>query len=72
MRQGFDKRLRQLEASNPVNKKPDFSHVSPDDLRKWKEILTAATDSGDGSSYYDELAVHAPTVYAAYLKAAQQ
>jgi len=65
-------RLRQLEASNPVIKKPDFSHVSPDDLRKWREILEAIMDSGDGSHYYDDIAVDSPSVYAAYVKAAQQ
>ena len=72
MRQGFDRRLRHLEASNPAIKKPDFSHVSPDDLRQWREILTVATDSGDWSSYYDDLADDAPSVYAAYVKAGQQ
>ena len=68
MRQGFDKRLRQLEASNSTIKNPDFSHVSPDDLRKWREILEAIMDSGDGSHYYGDIAADAPSVYAAYVK----
>ena len=65
----FEKRLRHLEASRKATKKPDFSTILSDDLRKWQEILTVATDSGDWSGYYDDLAAHAPTVYAAYLKA---
>jgi len=68
----FERRLRHLEASGGVIERPNFDHVSPDDLRRWKEILKAIMDSGDGSDYYDDLAVHAPTAYAAYLKAAQQ
>ena len=67
----FDARLRRLETSSSASKKPDFSHVMPDDLEKWREILTAATETGDWSAYYDDLAAHAPTVYAAYLKAAE-
>ena len=65
----FNKRLRHLEASRKATRRPDFSNISSEDLQKWQEILTVATDSGDWSSYYDDLATHAPTVYAAYLKA---
>jgi len=65
----FEKRLRQLETSNAVIKKPNFSHVLQNDLQRWKEILRKATDSGDWSNYYDDLAAHAPTVHSAYLKA---
>ena len=68
----FEKRIRHLETSASASRKPDFSHVSPDELQMWKKILKAIMDSGDESNYYDDLAVHAPTVYAAYLKAAQQ
>ena len=68
----FRKRIRQLEASKSVITRPNFDHVHPDEIEKWREILTMATDSGDWSSYYDDLAVNAPAVYAAYLKAAQQ
>ena len=65
----FDRRLRRLEDSNTAIRKPDFRHVSQDDLLKWKEILTVATDSGDWSGYLNELAANAPSVYAAYVKA---
>ena len=65
----FRKRIRQLEGSNSVITKPDFNHVHPDEIEKWREILTVATDSGDWSSYYSDLAVDAPAVYAAYRKA---
>jgi len=64
----FEKRLRRLETSVSITKNPDFSHVSVDDLRNWREILTAATEADDWSTYFDDLAVHAPTVYSAYLK----
>jgi len=65
----FDKRLRILEVAKNVAKKPDFSGVSPADLRKWREIATAAADLGDWSNFFDDLAAHAPSVYAAYRKA---
>ena len=67
----FEKRIRHLEASKNAIKQPDFNHASPDDVRNWKEILHAVMESGDESNYYDDLAAHAPTVYAAYLKAAK-
>lgn len=68
----LEKRLRSLEGTNSAINRPDFSRIFPSDLRNWREILTLATEAGDWSTYYDDLAVHAPTVYAAYLKAAEQ
>ena len=65
----FDKRLRRLEGSNSAVRKPDFRYVLQDDLLRWRKILTAATESDDWSGYYDNLSVHAPSVYAAYMKA---
>ncbi len=65
----FDKRLRRLEGPNSAIRKPDFRHVLQDDLLRWREILTVATDSGDWSGYLDELAANAPSVYAAFVKA---
>ena len=65
----FEKRLRQLESSKRARRRPNFSRISQNDLRNWREVLTAATDSGDWSGYLDDLAVDAPSVYAAYIEA---
>ena len=69
MTQRFDSRLRRLEASNPIRKKPCFWYVLQVDLERWKEVLTSVTDSDDWSTYYDDLALKAPSVYDAYRKA---
>jgi hypothetical protein len=65
----FDKRLKRLETSDIANKKPNFRHVPQNELQKWREILTVATDTGDWSGYLEDLAVDAPSVYAAFKKA---
>ena len=72
MRIHFERRLRHLETSASGNSKPDFSHVSCDDLRRWREILTTVAGTNDWSNYYHDLAVHAPSVHGAFLKAAKQ
>ena len=69
MTQRFDKRLRDLEASNPIRRKPCFWHVLQSDLEQWREILAIATETNNWVEYYDNLARKAPSVHDAYRKA---